>query len=90
MRGGWRGLWGARRARAHTRRRRAPTVRLSALAAAQVTKYQEQSQLLDPLLDGLVQPLARLLGEYAEAPGSADLARVRDVSRYLRHLANAR
>ena len=55
-----------------------------------MSKYQEQSQLLDPLLEGLVQPLARLLGEYAQHPDSADLAAVRDVSQYLRHLASVR
>jgi hypothetical protein len=49
----------------------------------QVSKYQEQAQLLDPLLEGAVQPLAALLRTMAADPPTADLARVRGVSRLL-------
>lgn len=56
----------------------------------QVTKYQEQAQLLDPLLEGLVQPLAGLLHRFALDPAAADPAAVTDASRFLWLLATVR
>lgn len=53
-------------------------------------KYQEQPQLLDPLLEGLVQPLTALLRAAAEDPPAADLARVRSISRLLWQLSVVR
>jgi hypothetical protein len=58
--------------------------------AAIVSKYQEQPQLLDPLLEGLVQPLAALLRAAAAAPSAADLGAVRGVSRLLWQLSVVR
>lgn len=52
---------------------RALEKKLVACPPAQLTKYQEQSQLLDPLLDGLVKPLARLLADLAPAVDPAAL-----------------
>ena len=59
-------------------------------ARTQVGKYQEQPQLLDPLLEGIVAPLAALLRSAAAAPAAADLRRVRDVSRLLWQLSMVR
>lgn len=59
-------------------------------APLQVSKYQEQSQLLDPLLEGLVQPLAALLRTAAAEPAAADLGVVRGVSRLLWQLSVVR
>ena len=56
----------------------------------QVGKYQEQPQLLDPLLEGIVAPLTALLRADAEAPAAADVERVRAVSRLLWQLAVVR
>lgn len=56
----------------------------------QVGKYQEQPQLLDPLLEGLVGPLTALLRAAAEDPGAADLRRVRGVARLLWQLSVVR
>lgn len=65
----------------------------------QVTKYQEQPQLLDPLLEDLVKPLAGLLlrlalaatGSEGSAGGaSVDAAAVADVSRFLWLLSTVR
>lgn len=53
-------------------------------------KYQEQAQLLDPLLEGIVQPLAAVLRAAAADPAAADPARVRGVSRLLWQLAVVR
>ncbi|KAL4858426.1 Tubulin-folding cofactor D [Chlorella vulgaris] len=55
-----------------------------------VSKYQEQAQLLDPLLEGAVQPLAALLRTMAADPPTADLASVRGVSRLLWQLSVVR
>ena len=58
-----------------------------------MTKYQEQAQLLDPLLEGLVRPLAGLLHAFAAgAEGGAPppAATVADASRFLWLLATVR
>jgi hypothetical protein len=55
-----------------------------------VSKYQEQAQLLDPLLEGTVQLLAALLRTQAADPHAADLALVRGVSRLLWQLSVVR
>ena len=56
----------------------------------QVGKYQEQPQLLDPLLEGLVAPLTALLRAAADQPAAADLRCVRGVSRLLWQLSVVR
>lgn len=56
----------------------------------QVGKYQEQPQLLDPLLEGVVQPLTALLRAAAAEPAAADLGAVRGVSRMLWQLSMVR
>lgn len=56
----------------------------------QVGKYQEQPQLLDPLLEGIVTPLTALLRAAAEDPPAADLLRVRAVARLLWQLSIVR
>ena len=56
----------------------------------QLSKYQEQAQLLDPLLEGIVQPLTALLRAAAADPQAADLGRVRGVSRLLWQLSVVR
>ena len=56
----------------------------------QVCKYQEQPQLLDPLLEGIVHPLTALLRAAAEAPEAADLRRVHGVARLLWQLSVVR
>ncbi|KAL4422042.1 hypothetical protein ABPG77_004858 [Micractinium sp. CCAP 211/92] len=55
-----------------------------------VGKYQEQPQLLDPLLEGIVTPLTALLRAAAENPPAADLPRVRAVARLLWQLSIVR
>lgn len=53
-------------------------------------KYQEQPQLLDPLLEGLVSPLSALLRAAAADPATADLQRVRNICRLLWQLSLVR
>lgn len=60
------------------------------ILAQQVSKYQEQPQLLDPLLEGVVAPLAALLRAAAEDPPAADLRRVRAIARLLWQLSVVR
>ena len=72
-----------------------PALRLTAppslpLLPEQVSKYQEQPQLLDPLLEDTVQPLTALLRAAAADPAAADLQRVRGVSRLLWQLSVVR
>jgi hypothetical protein len=72
-----------------------PALRLTAppslpLLSEQVSKYQEQPQLLDPLLEDAVQPLTTLLRAAAADPAAADLQRVRGVSRLLWQLSVVR
>lgn len=55
-----------------------------------MSKYQEQPQLLDPLLEGVVAPLAALLRAAAEDPPAADLRRVRAIARLLWQLSVVR
>lgn len=56
----------------------------------QVGKYQEQPQLLDPLLEDIVTPLTALLRAAAADPAAADLLRVRGISRLLWQLSIVR
>ncbi|KAL4443777.1 hypothetical protein ABPG75_011514 [Micractinium tetrahymenae] len=55
-----------------------------------VGKYQEQPQLLDPLLEGVVAPLTALLRTAADDPAAADLPRVRAIARLLWQLSVVR
>ena len=56
---------------------------------AQLEKYQEQSQLLDPLLEGIVVPLSKLLRSQAVA-ATADLEVTNSICRLLFVVANVR
>ena len=67
-----------------------PPLLLHYTACMQVSKYQEQPQLLDPLLEDTVQPLTALLRAAAAEPAAADLQRVRGVSRLLWQLSVVR
>jgi hypothetical protein len=58
--------------------------------APQLTKYQEQPQLLDGSLEGIVQPLAVLLRQAAVASTAQDTARVQGVCRMLHVLVSVR
>lgn len=59
-------------------------------SSPKVSKYQEQAQLLDPLLEGIIQPLAAILRTQAAEPHAAELMRVRGVSRLLWQLSVVR
>lgn len=56
----------------------------------QLTKYQEQPQLLDGSLEGIVQPLAVLLRQAAVSSTAQDTARVQGVCRMLHVLVSVR
>ncbi len=49
----------------------------------QLRKYQEQSHLLDPLLEDLVTPLASRLRSFADDGSNADLQAVQGLSHLL-------
>jgi len=49
----------------------------------QLRKYQEQSHLLDPLLEDLVTPLASRLRSFADDGSNADLQGVQGLSHLL-------
>jgi hypothetical protein len=68
---------------------------LPALLAAcvfllQLTKYQEQPQLLDGNLEGIVQPLAVLLRQTALSSTAQDTGSVQDICRLLHVLISVR
>lgn len=58
--------------------------------ALQLTKYQEQPQLLDASLEAIVQPLAVLLRKTAESSTAHDTALVQGVCRMLHVLISVR
>lgn len=61
------------------------------VATVQLDEYREQSELLDPLLERLVSPLAVVLRAAAAAgPASHDLAGLRGASRLLWAVATTR
>lgn len=56
----------------------------------QLTKYQEQPQLLDGCLESIVQPLAVLLRQSAMSSTAHDTASVQDICRLLHVLITVR
>ena len=56
----------------------------------QLTKYQEQPQLLDGTLEAIVQPLAQLLRQVAVSSTAQDTALVQGVCRMLHVLITVR
>lgn len=56
----------------------------------QLTKYQEQPQLLDGTLEAIVQPLASLLRQAAMSSTAQDTALVQGVCRMLHVLTSVR
>jgi hypothetical protein len=56
----------------------------------QITKYQEQPQLLDGYLESIVQPLATLLRQTAMSSTVQDTCKVQDVCRLLHVLVTVR
>jgi hypothetical protein len=56
----------------------------------QLTKYQEQPQLLDGHLEGIVQPLAVLLRSTALSSTAHDTGSVQDICRLLHVLISVR
>jgi hypothetical protein len=60
------------------------------LLPAQLTKYQEQPQLLDGSLEAIVQPLAVLLRRTAASSSEQDTALVQGVCRMLHVLLSVR
>ena len=61
----------------------------SLLCCLQLEKYQEQSQLLDPCLEGIIVPLSQLLRKQAVA-SAADLELTNALCRMLMVAANVR
>ena len=61
----------------------------SLLCCLQLEKYQEQSQLLDPCLEGIIVPLSQLLRKQAVA-STADLELTNALCRMLMVAANVR
>ena len=57
---------------------------------AQLSRYQEQAQLLDPHLSSIVEPLAAVLRETAEANLSGDTSAIVAVSQMLWAVATIR
>lgn len=60
------------------------------LCLLQLTKYQEQPQLLDGHLEGIVQPLAVLLRRTALSSTAQDTGSVQDICRLLHVLISVR
>ena len=60
------------------------------LRHAQLSRYQEQAQLLDPHLSSIVEPLAAVLRETAEANLSGDTSAIVAVSQMLWAVATIR
>ncbi len=56
----------------------------------QLEKYQEQAQLLDPHMEGLIRPMAAILREQARSKQSADMNITLNVCKILWTAASVR